>query len=234
MLPPPCHLSPEKGRLNSTAGRAYPLPRLIVFDGDEGQRKGAIVGLLGLLDVENSARYRKGDGSTHCDLYACDFLHQLGAYLPIVWWNAEALAAWERGVPQSVNYPSKTQDGTVRELSANSLHDWLLERGPGYGWRTLDSAKALQSHVDQTGYPAVICARRADRRKSGHITCVVPDQFRADGAGIGPHIHGPGYAPLQTQAGSTNRRLFASVWWDSGQFDSVVFAAYHGSDNGQS
>ena len=230
MLPPPCHLSPEKGRLNSTAGRAYPLPRLIVFDGDEGQRKGAIVGLLGLLDVEHSARYRKGASSTYCNVYAHDFMHQLGVYLPRVWWDLDALRSWDQNVAQGIHYPTGSRDGTIRELSANSLHDWLLERGPGYGWRTLDSAKALQSHVDSTGYPAVICARRSDRRKSGHITCVVPDQFSHNGQGVGPHMLGPGYAPLQTQAGSTNRRLFASVWWDSGQFDSIVFVAYHGAD----
>ena len=224
MIPPPCHMDPARGRVNSPQAQAYPLPQLLMYAGDVAQRKGAMASLLGLLDVERAARYRPSLARTLCNLYAHDWCHQLGAFLPRVWWNSEALKQWEKDNPQPVAYPHGHRDGTIRELNANSLHDWLAERGKDHGWRVVQTAQELQKHVDETGRPAVISARNATRKFSGHITCVLPDQFDD----IGPEGLGTGYAPLQTQAGRVNRRRFASGWWRSDSFDSVVFAAYHG------
>ena len=51
---------------------------------------------------------------------------------------------------------------------------WLRDFGPRFGWRTTDSITSLQVAAN-SGAIALICARRGDEGKSGHIAVVVPE-----------------------------------------------------------
>ena len=99
-------------------------------------------------------------------------------------------------------------DKTVRELTANDLHRWMGDWGAGFGWQPCASVDDLQSRVNGGGL-GVITAQRVDLSKSGHITVVLPENPQHAAlrppAGI--------VAPLQSQAGRTNKPYFASRWW---------------------
>jgi hypothetical protein len=153
--------------------------------------------------VESSARYQRTERSTYCNIYAFDYCFLAGVYLPRVWWTPRALMQLHTGALVVAQY-----EQSVRELGANSLHDWLIDFGGDFGWtRTFDLTE-LQSEVNQ-GCAGVICAKRKDVSRSGHITCVVPEVPGHGATRAGSSVQ----APLQSQAGATNKKLFSSDWW---------------------
>jgi hypothetical protein len=161
-------------------------------------------------------RYQPRDGATFCNVYAHDFCHLAGVYLPRVWWTEAALlrlAGGETLRPLLGN--------TVREMRSNDLFHWLRDFGPHFGWRRTGSASALQREVDQ-GAVGLISTLRRHNGRPGHLAMVVPQTARhvarrnADGDVI---------APVQSQAGTVNFRYGTGIaeWWKDAKYADAAF-----------
>ena len=166
------------------------------------------------VDDNRHLRWRPGNNRTYCNIYTHDFCYAAGIYLPRVWWKPDALRRLRKGETVEVAY-----DRTVREMNANSLHDWLIDEGNDFGWQRTFSLDTLQDKANR-GYVAAICAARKDPNRSGHITMVIPENGEK-AARVGGHVT----RPLQSQAGSSNFRLGTGSrpWWAGDQFRSFVF-----------
>jgi hypothetical protein len=199
---PQAHLSPAKGSPfgAGASARAYPCGAPLW---PPGGPKPQLV--LRYLDVENAPRYRRAGSTTYCNIYAHDFLHLLGLYIPRVWWIKPTRAA-EGDEP--VIYGT-----TVRELNANALSDWAVEWAAHFGWVEADEA-TVQAQVDASGKPGFVVARAPGR--VGHIAIILP-------TACAPLVAGPG--PLQSQAGARNRQVFRERWYANARhgYDRVRF-----------
>jgi hypothetical protein len=171
------------------------------------------------LAAESSPRYLRRLFTTFCNVYASDFAYLAGAYLPRTWWTDDALAQIARG-----RTPAVTYGGTIREMRADDLHDWLTKHGQDFGWRRVDDPAALQDAANAGGL-GVICADRAAPGKAGHITLVVPETstHRAVRSPDGRVT-----LPLQTQAGATNFRYgtVGRAWWADAEYRSFVMCVH--------
>lgn len=175
----------------------------------------AIVDWLAVDDARH-LRYQPRGGATFCNVYAHDYCHLAGVFLPRVWWTPRALlrlAAGETVEP--------LLGETIEELRANDLFRWLRDFGAGFGWRQTGTPTKLQREVDQ-GAVGVIVARRKEDGRSGHAALVVPETAaetaRRDAAG-------EVVAPLQSQAGASNFRYGRgrAAWWNDAQFAESAF-----------
>lgn len=179
----------------------------------------AMNAVIDWLGVEKSKRYQPGGGRTYCNIYAYDVAYASGAYLPRVWWTDKAIAELEAGREVKAQY-----DLTIREMNANSLHNWLRDYGARFGWTRTFSLTDLQECANRGGV-AIICARRKDLARSGHIVIVAPEtaQMTANRGTDGLVTR-----PLQSQAGSVNfsRRVPASSWWADARFGSFVLCTH--------
>lgn len=167
------------------------------------EKVAALHRIIEALDVEHSARYAATSEQTYCNIYAYDFTYAAAVYLPRVWLREKALVDLASGKEVPVLYGK-----TVRELSTNSLFDWLEDWGDDFGWQRSFDLAELQAQVNQ-GAVGVICAKRAVPQRSGHITCVLPEVIGRSALRSGSSL----IAPLQSQAGSKNKRYFATSWW---------------------
>jgi hypothetical protein len=177
------------------------------------QRAAALGQIVEWLDVERKKRYQPKGGSTYCNIYAHDYCYLAGAYLPRVWWRPRSIAELMQGHSVSPLYGT-----TVAEINANGLFDWLTEFGPDFGWKRTFSLDELQGAANDGGV-ALICAKRKDLNRSGHITAVVPesDTHRATRSG------GAVTVPLQSQAGVKNYSYKPLKWWTNEKFRSYGF-----------
>ena len=168
------------------------------------------------VDRASHKRYQPRSGLTFCNIYAHDFCHLAGIYLPRVWWNARAIADLLQGRPVEPLYGR-----TIDEIRANDLFRWLRDFGLDFGWRRSSSLDELQIEVNQ-GAVGVIVARRREDGRSGHIVMVVPEtnEHRAQRDNSGKVV-----APLQSQAGATNFRYGRGGrdWWKGSQFAESAF-----------
>lgn len=168
------------------------------------------------VDDERHLRYRPRDGSTFCNIYAHDFCHLAGIYLPRVWWTQNALLRLERGEAIEPLIGS-----TIHELRANDLFRWLEAFGLQFGWRRTGTLTKLQTEVNQ-GAVGLVVARRKEDGRSGHIVVVVPefDDLRAKRDTTGEVT-----APLQSQAGVKNFRFGTgkASWWLGAEFAESAF-----------
>ena len=195
----------EKGQ----PGRALALP---------GKSKAAqLAKIIQWLRVDRSRRYRPKAGTTYCNIYACDYCYLAGMYLPRVWWTQSALVALNSGESVTPEY-----DNSVSELNANSLYEWLTQFGTQFGWQRIFDLDRLQDSVNN-GQVGLICARKKDSNRSGHIAVVVPESTRHKA------VRTSGEArvvrPLQSQAGRKNFRYDTGTrrWWIDGSFGSFGF-----------
>lgn len=168
------------------------------------------------VDDKRNLRYQPHDGLTFCNIYAHDYCHLAGVFLPRVWWSAPALlrlSAGETVQPLIGN--------TISELRANGLFRWLRDFGPAFGWRQTGTLTKLQTEVN-LGAIGLIVARRNEDGRSGHIVMVVPETStlvaRRNSAGEVT-------APLQSQAGVKNFRQSTGQlnWWNGEQFAESAF-----------
>jgi hypothetical protein len=159
--------------------------------------------VIDALDVEHSARYQPTARSTYCNVYAYDVCYLAQVYLPRVWWNGRTLIQLSQHVPTKVEYGK-----TVHEMTANALYDWLCEWGDEFGWERCVQVSELQGAVNRGGV-GVICAKRRDLSRSGHITCVIPEPASARAERAASEVSGP----LQSQAGAKNKQRFRNRWW---------------------
>jgi hypothetical protein len=175
----------------------------------------AIVDYL-VVDKPSHVRYQPHDGLTFCNIYAHDYCHLAGVYLPRVWWSGSAIARLASG--ENVE-PRLGQ--TIDEQRANDLFRWLRDFGPRFGWRQTSTPTKLQTEAN-AGAVALIVARRVIEGKSGHITLVVPESIDARAK---RDASGEVIAPLQSQAGARNfaRGTGALNWWKGEQFADSAF-----------
>lgn len=170
------------------------------------------------LDTENPAyvRYQPRDGLTFCNIYAHDFCHLAGAYLPRVWWNSPALIQLSKGKTVEPKLGA-----TIFEVVANELFAWLRDFGSTFGWRSTGTLTKLQTEVNQ-GAIGVIVGRRRESGRPGHIVMVVPETMDMSAK---RDASGEVIAPLQSQAGATNFRYGTGKlnWWLGEQFAEFAF-----------
>jgi len=175
----------------------------------------AIIDFLA-VDKPSFKRYQPRDGLTFCNIYAHDYCHLAGVYLPRVWWTPGAIERITRG--QTVQ-PQINQ--TIDEQRANDLFRWLRDFGPRFGWRQTGTPTKLQTEVNQ-GAIGIIVARRKEDGRAGHIVAVVPEteDEHAKRNGAGDVVQ-----PLQSQAGTRNFRYGAlpGQWWLGAEFAESAF-----------
>lgn len=175
----------------------------------------AIIDWLG-VDKASHVRYQPEGNKTFCNIYAHDFCHLAGIYLPRVWWTGPALVALDSG--------EKLQPligKNILEMRANAIFHWLREFGPRFGWRQTGTLSKLQLAANQ-GAVCLIIARRTDNDAPGHVVMVVheTETQRAKRDSAGEVV-----APVQSQAGVTNVRQSAisSQWWKAAKFAESAF-----------
>jgi hypothetical protein len=175
----------------------------------------AIVDYLA-VDRATHRRYQPRDGLTFCNIYAHDFCHLAGVYLPRVWWTPPAIEKLARGETVEPQLGK-----TITEQRANAIFGWLRDFGLRFGWRQTGSLTKLQAEVNE-GAIGLIIARRTDNERPGHVTVIVPETgaITAKRAASGDVI-----APLQSQAGTTNFRRSPgkAEWWRGTQFAEHAF-----------
>lgn len=177
-----------------------------------------LAAIIDWLAVDKAAhqRYQPRQGMTFCNIYAHDYCHLAGVYLPRVWWTPGAIEALAMGQEVQPRYGQ-----TIDEQRANDLSRWLRDFGLRFGWRQTGTPSKLQLEVNQ-GAIGLIVARRREDGLSGHIVVVAPETndhgARRDGAG-------EVIAPLQSQAGVTNFRYGTGKlnWWKGDQFADSAF-----------
>ncbi len=175
----------------------------------------AIVNWLGVDDADHQ-RYQPHSGLTFCNIYAHDFCHLAGAYLPRVWWTQRAIVDLTQGRPVE-----PLIGDTIVEVRANDLFRWLRDFGSMFGWRQTGTPSKLQEVANQGGL-ALIVARRKEDGRSGHIVTVIPE---SDVQRARRNAAGEVVAPVQSQAGSVNFRFGCGKadWWRGEQFAESAF-----------
>jgi hypothetical protein len=168
------------------------------------------------VDKATHKRYQPIPTATFCNIYAHDYCHLAGVYLPRVWWSGAAIEKLAQGIAVE-----PLLGDTIDEQRANDLFRWLRDFGTRFGWRRMADLSSLQLEANQ-GAIGIIVARRRLEGRSGHIVAVVPetDQKRARRNNAGEVI-----APLQSQAGRTNFRYGTGQlnWWRGQQFAESAF-----------
>ncbi|MEO0341344.1 MAG: hypothetical protein AAF242_19305, partial [Bacteroidota bacterium] len=220
----PIHLNENNPEVTlSSFQRAYPIgsPDRPVHPENPSSEdiKNFLHTIAEFLNVENNPRYKRTVNATYCNIYAYDFCYLVGAYLPRIWWDeGSIIKLWlkEKVTPIYGN--------TLFELNANALFNWLNGFSKLFGWKRVYFESQLQAEVNQ-GKIGLICAKRIDTNKSGHITVVVPETddhqaLRGDDR----------FIPLQSQAGASNRAYFAdingSAWYRHPRYQEFGFWVY--------
>lgn len=183
---------------------------------DELRRElAAIIDYLG-VDKAAHKRYKPIPNATFCNIYAHDYCHLAGVYLPRVWWNGAAIEKLAQGQPVEPKL-----DATIDEQRANDLFRWLRDFGMRFGWRQTSSLTKLQEEVNQ-GAIGLIVARRKIEGRSGHIAMVVPE---TDEHSAKRNAAGEVTRPLQSQAGRRNFRYDTGTlnWWKGQHFAESAF-----------
>ncbi|HEX8329011.1 MAG TPA: hypothetical protein VF629_15855 [Hymenobacter sp.] len=185
-------------------GRPGPTPA------DQALQLGAILTYLG---VSHSARYAAGAGKTYCNIYAHDYAHLAGTYMPRVWWTRKALVALAAGMAVQPAYGT-----TVQELNANSIYNWFEEFGPDFGWRRSVDLTEVQRAAN-SGQVCIISGQRQDLNAPGHICAVVPETTQHHAKRQGERVN----VPLMSQAGASNFEYGGRVWWTDAKFARFAF-----------
>lgn len=142
---------------NDIRARLYPIERM---PGQTDFEK-HFEEVIRFLDVENSLAFREKGAKTYCNVAAYQFCHQMGVYIPRVFWSRSAFAKIVAGDSVPVEYGK-----TVFEMSANALFDWFFEFGKDFGWQ--------QADVDNLPKNKLILAI-VKRKESGHIAIIKPN-----------------------------------------------------------
>lgn len=195
---PKVHLTPKRPITRTqTETRAFPLNEADMPKGDGTPE--SIHKIIEFLQVEKSKRYIRTAASTYCNIYAYDFACLMGAYLPRVFWTADAI--------KELNFvPSYGK--TLVEMNANALYDWFKSRSAEFGWREVNTTEAQQ--LANQGKCVIAVAANLNRSKSGHIVAVVPETSTVKSIGASGTI----IYPVMSQAGRVNKRYFCSKWWN--------------------
>lgn len=199
MIIPECKLTPKNNvTIKRTYGMAFSLTgsNLPRFNGT----KQSVLDLIDYLDVEKSPRYQPIIGATYCNIYAHDYADLMGAYIPRTWWTDKAIKEMDFIPKYGV---------TCVELNANSLYEWFDKYGiDHFGWRKLKDVTEAQNEANNNKCVIMVAANK-DKKRSGHIVAVVPENETNYSVGARSVV----VYPLQSQAGIKNKKYFASKWW---------------------
>ncbi|HEX7312370.1 MAG TPA: SH3 domain-containing protein [Pyrinomonadaceae bacterium] len=168
------------------------------------------------VDKVSHKRYKPHGIVTYCNVYAHDYCHLAGVYLPRVWWSQLAIERLAQG--QTV--PARLED-TIDEMRANDLFRWLRDFGLRFGWQRTGNLSKLQEEAN-LGAVAVIVARRKLEGSSGHIAPVVPESASLMAL---RDSQGNVLRPVHSQAGAENfrRGLGNRQWWLGDEFAEYAF-----------
>jgi len=204
----------------TSPANAYPVnePGQPVRTGATAQEQAASLGkIVDWLAPGDSShlRYWPSGGTTFCNIYAHDYCHLAGVYLPRVWWNDAALAKLAVGTPVAPQYGV-----TIDEVTANALVPWLKEYGPAFGWQAATDLSAMQDAANQ-GAVVVVAARHKLPGHHGHIVVVVPEVPGHQARRAANTV----VIPLQSQAGATNFNygFLDPNWWPSSTYAEFGF-----------
>ncbi len=195
-------------------GRAFPIgesnrPKRV--HSSIAKKAASLHKIVDWLDVEKSKRFAPESSKTFCNIYAYDYVYLTGCYIPRVWWMSSAIANLVQGKEVTVKYGQ-----TVKEMNANSLHEWFEEYGGVFGWKRKFDITEVQEDANK-GKVCIITARRIELNRSGHIVAVVPEVEGNDALSAVRFDDGRVKFPLQSQAGGTNRKYFKDIngskWW---------------------
>ncbi|MGE5155076.1 MAG: SH3 domain-containing protein, partial [Bdellovibrio bacteriovorus] len=220
---PPAELSAGKREVTRVqdGGRAYPLeesgqPKITGSTPETRARQ--LLAIIAWLDCENPEhrRYRAKGGATYATTYACDYCHLAGVYLPQVWWTADALARIVQEEQVDVAFGR-----TVRELSTNALHDWLLDHGAAFGWRREIEPIDLQAAANG-GEVCLIIAKSKDLSRPGHLSVVPPEH---EGCQARRQRDGDVTRPVESWCATKNVRCATArtAWWLSERYQGFGF-----------
>lgn len=164
--------------------------------------------IIKYLQVKTSPRYKRRANDTYCNVYAHDFAHLYGAYVPRVWWLNDK-------IQDKVQYAE-----TVKELTANELNNWFDKFGEAFGWVQTTDLDLLQTKVNE-GTIGIISTGRPLPRPA-HITVVVPETDTHKAI----RKHGKVTIPLQSQAGAVNYEYMTQAWYLSPRQTNPTFWYY--------
>ncbi len=115
------------------------------------------------FDVENNKRYevnKKGRGDTYCNIFLWDVTSAMGAEIP-------HFVDAQTGAPRT--YPDVKG---AKQMSANSIYNWLHEKGNDYGWFEVTPEQAQQ--MANAGRPVVTSWKNLGGH--GHVQVVCPSK----------------------------------------------------------
>lgn len=177
-----------------------------------------VIKIIEWLNVEKPAhkRYQPCEGKTFCNIYAHDFCHLAGIYLPRVWWTQRAIEQLARN-----EVVEPLLNATIEEIRSNGIFSWLRDFGERFGWRQTGNLTKLQNAANLGGIGLII-AKRVEGGRSGHITLLVPEMGNSKAKRNG---NGDVIAPLQSQAGAVNfnRDTGKRNWWLDAKFKDHAF-----------
>jgi|GEM_PF-2471740 len=177
-------------------------------------RVGKTNDIVDTLSAGTSKRYKPKNGLTYCNVFAHDYAFLMGAFVPRVWWDAKAIAVYEK----TGKFPDAEYGGNVFEMKANQLHDWFHTWGHKFGWSHVggvDPAALTSGQKLANDGRVVIVVGDTASRSSGHITAVVPetDKYKAD-----KNEAGEVTAPNQSQAGAAPTTRGADDWFNASKY----------------
>lgn len=166
------------------------------------------------LKAGSSKRYKPKNSLTYCNVFAHDFAFLMGAFVPRVWWDAKAIAVYEK----TGLFPDADYGGNVFEMKANQIHDWFATWGHKFGWSHVggvDPAALSEGQKMANDGRVVIVVGDTGRATPGHITAVVPE---TEGVKAKRNDAGDVTAPNQSQAGAVPRTRGADDWFNASKY----------------
>ena len=180
--------------------------------------KRSLLTIVNWLNVEKPIhkRYQPLTGNTFGNIYAHDFCHLAGVYLPRVWWTQSAIAKLALNEPVQPLYGN-----TIEEIRTGNLFRWLRDFGERFGWRQTGDLTKLQNAANIGGLGLIIARSKHDGRP-GSISMVAPETELATAK---RDATGMVTVPLQSLAGTRNFKLAAGIakWWQSPDFAEHAF-----------
>lgn len=177
----------------------------------------SLIEIINWLNVEKPGhkRYQPTNSATFCNIYAHDYCHLAGVYLPRVWWTQSAIQKLSIG-----QVVAPLLGDTIEEIRANNIYRWLKDFGMQFGWRQTGELAKLQDAANLGGV-ALIIARRKLEGRSGHVVMIAPEtnSIRAKRDSNGNVL-----IPVQSQAGAVNYKFrVLNEWWKGEQFAEFSF-----------
>jgi len=177
------------------------------------------------LDASNSKRYKVNGNSTYCNVFAHDYAHLMGAFVPRMWWTSAAISEYEK----TGQFPDPKYGKNTYEINANGLHDWFHEYGHLFGWSHLGGVDAetitKAQGVANDGRVVIVVGDTASSR-SGHISAIIPEGGKDQKATR--NDEGKVTAAWQSQAGAKPTTRGASKWYDSAKYKGGKGVWVHG------